>query len=206
MISSAVLYSFSGPRNSGKTTIYQAVTSIFNTRYPSLLPHVTFLGNVLGDLPPPGEDHSTTTLLKGWASLNEACVRLVRPALAKGKIVVVDQFGLDVYLNAVACRDCHDQQHKAFVLHHHHMVPARIVTEEIRPPIYLIRDDRHIGNTVPLRAREQEEIARYFAPGTGQNPPRYLKGVSVLECAEDAVWHILQSIPASVEVEEAVRA
>jgi thymidylate kinase len=201
-MTTSVLYSFSGPRGSGKSTLYGATEALFNKKFGSKLP-VTFLGNVLGELPPPCDDHATTTLLKGWSNLNEACVRHVRPALARGRIVVVDQFGFDVYLNAVSCRDCREQQNEAFMLHHHHMVPARIVTQGIRPPIYFIRNHASTGNTVTLRTREQEEIERYFAPDTGQNPPRWLTARSVQECAEQAVDHILEAL-SSDEVQEAL--
>jgi hypothetical protein len=192
MSMTAVLFSFSGHRKCGKTTIYQRVEDLFLQQHSD--PKVIFLGNVLGDLPPTGDDDATSILLAGWTKLNEACVRKVKNAVDAAEVVVVDQFGLDVYLNAVACRDCTQQQKEAFELHHQHIVPARIVTKGIKPPIYFIRDYTHADAVAFLYKREEEEIRRYFAPGTGQNPPIYLTGSNVEECAEQALTHILATL------------
>lgn len=187
----SVLFSFSGFTQSGKTSIYQEVQRLFEKRR-SLEQPLLFLGNVLANLPHTDESHATTRLLRGWANLNEACVTRVGPALKAGHAVVVDGFGLDVYLRAVHCHDCPEQIEQAFHLHHEHLVPARIITQGIRPPIYLLPRKRHPHTSVVemLHTREELEIARYF-DNTGQNPPLWLEGATVQDQAEEALEMIL---------------
>lgn len=186
----SVLFSFSGYTQSGKSHIYQEVQRLSEKRYGLEQP-LLFLGNVLGELPHSDTSHATTRLLRGWANLNEACVTRVGPALSTGRPAVVVRFGLDVYLRAVNCHDCPGQIEAAFHLHHDHLVPARIITQGIRPPIYLLpRRRRPSTSTVEvLHAREEREITRYFH-NTGQNPPVWLEGNTVKEQAEEALEKI----------------
>jgi len=192
----SVLFSFSGHRGSGKTTIFQEVERLAQERHPGQ--PLAFLGNVLDSVSHPllwSDDertlHATTRLLRRWSDLNEACFK-VRAHLDRGNDVVVDEFGLDVYLDAIACKTCREQKHEAFQLHHHHLVPARIITQGIRPPIYFIpRTWQESGEEVAqFHLATEREIERYF-DNTGQNPPIYLEGKTVTECAEEALEHIL---------------
>ena len=192
----SVLFSFSGHRGSGKTTIFQEVERLAQERHPDQ--PLAFLGNVLGSMSHPllwnGEErtlHATTRLLRRWADLNEACFK-VRAQLDAGNDVVADEFGLDAYLDAIACKTCQTQKHEAFQLHHHHLVPTRIITQGIRPPVYFIPRMRHDedGNVAQFHWATEREIERYF-DNTGQNPPIYLEGTTVTECAEEALAYIL---------------
>jgi len=191
------LFSISGFRGSGKTSILKEVELLFREQYPHV--PVAFLPHVLGSRPHPldwtPEERkilTTSRLFHGWAHLNEACAKVKGP-LAEGKLVFVDEFGLDVYLDAIACKDCKQQKDEAFQLHHDHLVPARIIMQGIRPPIYFIprrRQDGAFGEAKEFHSAIERELVRYF-DGTGQNPPVFLEGDTFAECAREIIGYVL---------------
>lgn len=199
------LYAVSGFRRSGKTSVFLEVERLFREQYSDL--PIVFLPHVLGERPHPldwapaeHKKHATTRLFDRWADLNEACFK-VRAEFAKGNIVFVDEFGLDAYLDAIACKDCQSQKDEAFQLHHHHLVPARIVTQNIRPPIYFIPRAwvGAIHGLQEFHASIEYEIGRYF-DNTGQNPPIFLEGNSIKERAKEIVAHVLSGVQHEVFV------
>ncbi len=201
----AVLYAFSGPRASKKEKVFQEARRLIQEQHPDQ--PLVFLENIVSKKPHPEHwpqeevaRHPTTRLLHSFAEFNEGCITRVRPAIEAGRTVVVLRYGLDVYLDSIARTDCAEAKREAFELHHAHLVPARVIRRTPKPQylIPIIRPWAESDNVYALRARrEMREIEAYFN-NTGQNPPIYLHGDSVVECAELAVSHILkglQSIP-----------
>ncbi|MFI5260684.1 MAG: hypothetical protein ACHQU0_02750 [Candidatus Paceibacteria bacterium] len=171
---------------------------MFRERYPDF--PAAFLPQVLGQRPHPlkrsseeQEKHAVSRLFLRWADLNEAC-RWVKEHIALGEMAFVDGFGLDAYLDAIACKDCKQQKDEAFMLHHHGLVQARIVYQKIRPPIYFIprapRTDVS-ERLATFHVSLEFEMERYFN-NTGQNPPIFLEGGSVKECAEEILAHVMK--------------
>lgn len=194
----AVLYAFSGPRASKKEKVFQETKRLIRKQHSEQ--PLVFLENIVSKKPHPehwlpeeAARHPTTRLLHSFAEFNEGCITKVRPAIEAGRTVVVLRYGLDVYLDSIARTDCAGAKREAFELHHAHLVPARVIRGTPKPQylIPIIRPWAESDNVYALRARkEMREIEAYF-DNTGQNPPIYLRGESVEECAALAVQHIL---------------
>ncbi len=194
------VFSISGPRGAGRTALYQELESMLPERYP--MHAFAFLGNPFGTLEHPqywGARRrgllSSSRLFESWAQLNEFVGRRLRPALEAGKTVFTDGFGLDAYLHAIAHCSTDDECEETSSLHHH-FVTARLKTQSISPPIYLLafdeaeviaqRTHRSVDETTILLEHETDGIRRYF-DGTGQKPPHFLVGRSTKGRREEAL-------------------
>lgn len=184
------VFSVSGPRGSGRTSLYQELEPLFAENFPG---HTfAFLGNPFGGtIPHPlllnrGEWHLRPypAVFKGWFRLAEFCEKKLCPALAAGHSVVTDGFGLDIYLNAMAsCLSAEERKQTAKL--HHSIVRTLMDAGIITPPHYIIpsapepgavcahlkRDD--LPNVVEFVRNESETLQQYF-DGTGQRDPLYL--------------------------------
>jgi hypothetical protein len=194
------LYSFSGPRASKKEAIFHETRRLSQEQYPDQ--PLVFLDDVVPKKPHPldwdsekRERHPTSRLLDDFGDFNEACIRKVRPAIEAGKVVITLRYGLDVYLNAIALAGCPQAKQEVFDLHHKHLVPSRIIQGTPKPQYFIRRivPSETDGNVYRLHAcDEMHEIEHYF-DGTGQNPPIYLSGGTVRECAEFVLSHIVRA-------------
>ncbi len=182
--------SVSGPRGSGRTTLYQELEPLFAERFPQ---HTfAFLGNPFGGtIPHPllqnrGEWHLRPypAIYKGWAALAKFCEDLLCPALADGKVVVTDGFGLDVYLNAMA--SClNDMERVRTAKLHHDNVRSLMEAGIVIPPHYIIPsapqpeaicahlNHGNVDNVVEFVRTECNRLNDYFL-GTGQRTPLIL--------------------------------
>lgn len=193
-----LFFSVSGPRCTGRTTLYQNLEK----RAPETFPkeRFAFIGNPFESLPHPltwqaGEQalDPTTRLLRHWTELNEFCCKKLVPALEQATVIISDGFGLDALLYAIAGVDEHG--YEATTRLHHQLVAARLKAQDIRPPVYLLVEatDDCIANWVEgselgrfsmeaVRSyvqNEQRAIDSYFDPQHGQNPPTRLQAQGV---------------------------
>lgn len=126
-----------------------------------------------------------------FAEFNEAGIRMIRPAIAAGNIVVTLRYGLDVFLDSIAETDCPQALSEASELWHKHLVPSRIIRHTPKPQYFINRVLRATeSNVVSFCSRQERHIAEYF-DGTGQKPPIYLSGETVEECVAEAIRQIL---------------
>jgi hypothetical protein len=193
------LYSISGPPRSGRTSTFENTKLLCEKYYPQL--PIVFLPDVFEGRPHPlerpmkeREYHAVSRLLRNWGKLNESCLA-VRRELAAGNIVVTDGFGLDVYLDAVACKDCPEQKAEASLLHHY-LVDFRVKEQGIPFPQYFTWRTWHGALSDALRSYHSSvemEMARYFS-GTGQKEPIYLDGGDAVERSEEALQYILTAV------------
>ena len=189
------LFSFSGPRASQKENIFHEAERLYREHYPDQ--PLAFVEAVPKRPHPLGWDtehrnkHPTSRLAEGFAAFNEAGIRVIKPAIAAGKIVVSLRYGLDVYLDALADTDCPQARRETFELWHHHLVPARVIRGTPKPVYFIackLRPDN--GNIEAFFSRQEKDIREYFN-GTGQNPPIFLEGTCTRSCAQEALTHIL---------------
>ena len=191
----SVLFAFSGPRGSKKEAIFHEAKRLHREYHPEQ--PLAFV-EALNKMPHPQDWspehralHPTSRLSLRFAEFNEAGIRVIRPAIEAGKIVVSLRYGLDVFLDALADTDCPQARKETFELWHRQLVPARVIRGTPKP-VYLIAQRLRPteGNVEAFYSRQERDVLEYF-DDTGQNPPIFLQGDTVEECAEEALEHIL---------------
>lgn len=193
-----ILFAFSGPRANKKEEVFYEAQRLMREKHPDL--PIQFMDNVVSKKPLPfhwdeqdRDLHPTTRLVKAFAEFNEAGVKMIRPAIEAGKIVVTLRYGLDVFLDSIAGTDCEQAKAEAGELWHRHLVPARVIRGTPKPQYLINRVLKPTeSNVMDFCSRQERDIEKYFE-GTGQKPPIYLTGKTVQQCAEEAIQHILAS-------------
>ena len=190
------LFSFSGQRANKKEDVFYEAQRLIRELHPDL--PVIFMDDIVAKKPLPihwseahRALHPTTRLVKAFAEFNEAGITKVRPAIEAGNIVVTLRYGLDVFLDSIAETDCSQAKSEASDLWHKHLVPARVIRGTPKPQ-YLINQVLRPteDNVLDFCSRQERDIKEYFE-GTGQKPPIYLTGMTVQQCAEEAMQHII---------------
>lgn len=190
-----VLFAFSGPRASKKEDIFCETKRLHRERHPeqplAFVEAVSKKPHPLDWPPEHRTKHPTTRLVEGFAEFNERGIRVIRPTLAAGKVLATLRYGLDVFLDALADADCPQARKETFDLWHNHLVPARVVRGTPKPQYLIAAKLRPAGGNVEtFYCRQERDILEYFE-GTGQNPPIFLRGDTVRECAEEALGYLL---------------
>jgi hypothetical protein len=180
----SVLFSVSGPRGINKEKVFYRIRQLVQERHPDK--PIVFLDKIISKVDHPLHwtteelrEHPTTRLLDAFVEFNRSMINRVSPAL-----------------RAIARARCPEEKRAAFLLHHEHLVPARVVIPGLTKPKYLIPITPRVSasNVYALHAQqEMQEIEKYF-DGTGQNPPIMLHG-EVEECAECALEQLLAALP-----------
>ncbi len=192
------LFAFSGQRANKKELVFNEVQRQMREKYPDL--PVLFMDDIVSKKPLPTKwseahraRHPTSRLLEAFVEFNEAGITKIRPAIEAGYTVVTLRYGLDVFLDSIAETDCSQAKSEAAELWHKHLVPARVIRGTPKPQ-YLINQvlKPTEDNVLELCSRQERDIKEYFE-GTGQKPPIYLTGMTVEQCAEEAIQHIIAS-------------
>ena len=158
---------------------------------------------------------TTSRLILCWYRMNEFNCKKLLPALARGKIIVVNRYGLDAFIYSRSMcveKDVCDEIEAA----HHALVRLRVLAKKIPPPRYIVPwvGPKTIGLITPewikgikalkgvdaegLRSyiqREQEVIEAYCDPEKGQKRPWKINaGLTVEEMGDAAVEMISHRI------------
>jgi hypothetical protein len=201
MSNSGLYFSVSGIGTARAADLYRQLQTNLGSKFPEH--RFTFLDSPFRGLPHPltwmiseREKHAVTRLMDCWALLNEHVDKQLRPALARGDIVIAHRFGLDAFLYATALSERGDENNEAALMHQD-IVQSRIIRQGIRPPVYLIPKVIDLNliksgwveqspalrrvSCDDLRAYVEYEwkmLERYFDPNHGQNPPLYIDASS----------------------------
>lgn len=202
-----------GIRGAGKKDFVSGLRGALEARYPGFF---EFVPSPLAELTHPItrvreiQENPVGEHQKNWDLLNN-CTGQVSLALAAGKIVVVEDFGIDLHTPIVAV--CDDRIHPMLRENQDKNVKQRVIERGTPAPHYLLRGLPEDGSTSAFVSdivrgfpdlhkmprdllrhfvlRQQEAISGYCNKIADQNPPIWLQGTTTEELVAYALGQIV---------------